>query len=212
MGTICGKSMLGSLCLSILLITCLSFDFGSANSSAEAIEANNWKIMAKTELTCTGNRILKKGITEMDCLDIAENNNRSFIWYARKTAQFQQPEVCAVYESCDLKKGGRLPTRPGHTGAIIDRAWDIIAETAGTCAEKQVFRRTGPEGVSFEKCIELMNENKDANFVWFSDITMKKKKANCAGYKKCDLEKRVAMPGQPGVTIKKIHTPDADNA
>ena len=51
-----------------------------------------------------------------------------------------------------------------------------------------------------------MNENKDANFVWFSDITMKKKKANCAGYTKCDLEKRVAMPGQPGVTIKKIHT------
>ena len=88
--------------------------------------ANNWKIMAKTELTCTGNRILKKGITEMDCLDIAENNNRSFIWYARKTAQFQQPEVCAVYESCDLKKGGRLPTRPGHTGAIIDSTHHIF--------------------------------------------------------------------------------------
>ena len=49
-----------------------------------------------------------------------------------------------------------------------------------------------------------MNENKDANFVWFSDITMKKKKANCAGYNKCDLKKRVAMPGQPGVTIRKI--------
>merc|ERR1719347_1587964 len=34
----CGKSMLGSLYLSILLISCLSFDFGSANSSKEEIE------------------------------------------------------------------------------------------------------------------------------------------------------------------------------
>jgi len=34
----CGKSMLGSLYLSILLMSCLSFDFGSANSSEEEIE------------------------------------------------------------------------------------------------------------------------------------------------------------------------------
>jgi len=34
----CGKSMLGSLYLSILLISCISFDFGSANSSGEEIE------------------------------------------------------------------------------------------------------------------------------------------------------------------------------
>ena len=36
----CGKSMLGSLYLSILLISCISFDFGSANSSGEEIEGN----------------------------------------------------------------------------------------------------------------------------------------------------------------------------
>jgi len=39
METFCGKSILGSLCLSILLIACLSFDVGSAgtlrNSSVE---------------------------------------------------------------------------------------------------------------------------------------------------------------------------------
>lgn len=205
METRCAKNMLGSLYLSIILISCLSLDSGSANSSAEAIEGNGWEIIAKTEQTCTGNRLLKRGITEFECLDFAEKKNRNFMWYAPKTAQFQQPEICAVYKSCDLKKGGRLPTRPGHTVELTsDRVWKIIARTTGTCAEKQVFRRTGPKGVSFEKCIELMNENKDANFVWFSDITMKKKKANCAGYKKCDLKKKVAMPGQPGVTIKKI--------
>ena len=49
-----------------------------------------------------------------------------------------------------------------------------------------------------------MNKNPNANFVWFNDITMKKKKANCAGYKKCDLKKKVAMTGRAGVTIKKI--------
>jgi len=38
METMCGKSMLGPLYLSILLISCLSFDFGSANSSGEEIE------------------------------------------------------------------------------------------------------------------------------------------------------------------------------
>jgi len=37
----CGKSMLGSLYLSILLISCISFDFGSANSSGEEIEVYN---------------------------------------------------------------------------------------------------------------------------------------------------------------------------
>ena len=87
---------------------------------------NGWKIMAKTELTCTGNRILKKGITELECLDIAEKENRNFIWYAPKTAQFQQPEVCAVYKSCDLKKGGRLPTRPGHTVGLSDSTHHIL--------------------------------------------------------------------------------------
>ena len=40
METMCGKSMLGSLYLSILLISCISFDFGSANSSGEETEGN----------------------------------------------------------------------------------------------------------------------------------------------------------------------------
>jgi len=47
METICGKSMLGSLYLSILLISCLSIDFGSAgtlrNSSEEEIEGFIYK-------------------------------------------------------------------------------------------------------------------------------------------------------------------------
>jgi len=38
METLCGKSMLGSLCLSILLIACLSFDVGSTNSSEEEMK------------------------------------------------------------------------------------------------------------------------------------------------------------------------------
>ena len=54
-----------------------------------------------------------------------------------------------------------------------------------------------------------MNKNPNANFVWFNDITMKKKKANCAGYKKCDLKKKVAIPGRAGVTIKKEKTKPA---
>jgi len=37
----CGKSMLGSLYLSILLTSCLLFDFGSANSSEEEIEGKS---------------------------------------------------------------------------------------------------------------------------------------------------------------------------
>merc|ERR1712212_1431763 len=104
-------------------------------------------------------------------------------------AQFQKPELCALYKSCDPKKGGRPPARPGKT---LERnssgQWKVIAKTTGTCAGKQVFRKTGPQGVTFEKCIELM----------------KKKKANCAGYKKCDLKKKVAITGRAGVTIKKI--------
>jgi len=47
MKTICGKSMLGSLYLSILLISCLSFDVGSAgtlrNSSEEEVEGFIYK-------------------------------------------------------------------------------------------------------------------------------------------------------------------------
>jgi len=208
----CGKNMLQSLYLSVLLISCFSFDFGSANSSEEAIEGNGWEILAKTELTCKGKAITKKGITEKKCKEFAEKKNRNFVWYTPKIGKFQDPELCALYKSCDLKKGGRMPSRPGKT---LERnssgKWNVIATTTGTCAGKQVFRKTGPQGVSFEKCIELMNNNKDANFVWFNDITMKKKKANCAGYKKCDLKKRVAL-GRTGVTIKKITTSDADNA
>ena len=71
--------------------------------------------MVKTEPTCNGNRLIKKGITLKKCQEFAEKKNRNFVWYTAKTAQFQGPELCAVYKSCDLKKGGRIPIRPGKT-------------------------------------------------------------------------------------------------
>jgi len=43
MEKMCGKSMRGSLYLSILLISCLSFDFGFANSSEEEFEGKKWR-------------------------------------------------------------------------------------------------------------------------------------------------------------------------
>ena len=76
---------------------------------------NGWEILVKTELTCKGNSINKKGITEKKCKEFAEKKNRNFIWYTPKTAQFNEPELCALYKSCDLKKGGRQPSRPGKT-------------------------------------------------------------------------------------------------
>ena len=85
---------------------------------------NGWEILAKTELTCKGKAITKKGITEKKCKEFAEKKNRNFVWYTPKIGKFQDPELCALYKSCDLKKGGRMPSRPGKT---------LERNSSGTC-------------------------------------------------------------------------------
>ena len=78
----------------------------------------------------------------------------------------------------------------------------MIADTDPTCTGDLVFRREEPY-VTFEKCIELLYSHKNANFVWFNDVTMQGK-GFCGGYEKCDLKKTGRLPKRSGVTIQKL--------
>jgi len=54
--------MLRPIYLAFLLITCLSFDFGVANSSDLTIDEKEFDIVAKSEPTCTlDNKIAERG-------------------------------------------------------------------------------------------------------------------------------------------------------
>jgi len=120
--TVSGISMIRSLSLAFLLIVCLTFDSGRANSSAETIEEKEWKTIAKTEPTCKGTEINRKiGISFEKCKDFGNSKkNAKFIWYGYQDKKSPVvadniPAVCVLYKDCDFDKKARMPSRPGRT-------------------------------------------------------------------------------------------------
>ena len=110
MVTFYGKRMLASPALASLLVALLSIDY---------CMGDKWKQHAETEPTChQGDQVGKTrfGISFKECLKIASSmKNVNFIWYAPKKMQWQDREVCAFYNKCELEKRARYPARPGTT-------------------------------------------------------------------------------------------------
>ena len=65
--------------------------------------------------TCKGNPVVSRGLNERKCLEFANSINVDYVWYTPKTTQWQDPEICALYKSCNIEREGRYPDRPGKT-------------------------------------------------------------------------------------------------
>ena len=85
-------------------------------------------MIARTMPTCKGNPVVKRGLSSRKCHEFAFSmENVNFVWFAPKMAQWQEPEICALYKSCDLEKEGRYPERPGKTFKISDGIINILS-------------------------------------------------------------------------------------
>jgi len=87
--------------------------------------------------------------------------------------------------------------------------WKVIAKSEPTCigGENKIVEK---KGLTLEKCKELANSDKTANFIWFAVQKMPNSNPSvCHLYKKCDLKEKARYPERPGRTLEKKSTSDA---
>merc|ERR1719209_368973 len=107
-------------------------------------------------------------------------------------------------KKCDLDKKARMPARPGRTYKVKSSdnkaEWKVIAKSEPTCigGENKIVEK---KGLTLEKCKELANSDKTANFIWFAVQKMPNSNPSvCHLYKKCDLKEKARYPERPGRT------------